>query len=580
MTTTHGLVRPNTHMGQITGYGGMIGVTAGDRTGDTDSWIEMFAATDDEDNRDKDLRTDMDEDTDDKDKDNRSGQNKDNQGESVQDFQCKVCGPEGFSEDFSSSNAAEEEDQEAVKAKGALNPEQPSKREVEEHELTHVLFRNWCVHCQRGKAANTGHRRSKEEDEDRHGHPIISIDYMYMEADYRDKGKEAYAKAVEGKSPILVMCDSRSRAVFAHDVGQKGGPGSTIERIEENLKNLGYASIPIVIKGDQEPSIVAMQDQVAQGRRQGATIVENSPVGESSANGHVERSIRSVQGQLRTIKDNVEAKMGRKIRRDSNIFRWMIEWAAATLTRYRINSNGKTSYAMIKGRQPKTAIAGFGEKVLYMPMKGSKIDKSKLEPQLEYGIFVGINMRTEETIIETKEGTVKAWTMKRLTPEDRWDWEFMDAVRGEPNQPVPGIPGRHIPIRIQSDGKPTSKEDEEADDDEAKEGEEVKIELATNKPKTEVRVRKMQVRKKDIQKYGSTPQCQGCRAVREELGGHVAHSEECRKRVIKEMEKDEVGKARLAKDKERVERGNERILYEESMKDPVIRAEEKDIRKN
>ena len=36
----------------------------------------------------------------------------------------------------------------------------PSRAEIEEHELTHLPFRNWCRHCVKGRARKP-HTRSK-----------------------------------------------------------------------------------------------------------------------------------------------------------------------------------------------------------------------------------------------------------------------------------------------------------------------------------------------------------------------------------------------------------------------------------
>ena len=359
----------------------------------------------------------------------------------------------------------EEEMEKGVQAKPAMTPNQPSKKEVDDHELTHVEFRNWCVHCQRGKAANNPHKRrwnnGKKEIEALHEHPTISIDYMFMEADYRDKGKEHYERETKGKRPILVVHDSKTSAMFAHDMKEKGASEDTIGQLEEDIRDMGYQGVTIILKGDQEPSIKAIQETISRRRNDGRTVPENSPVGESSANGAVERAIRSVQGQIRTIKDNVEAKTGEAMLRDSGTFKWLVEWSAATLTRYRITSNGRTSYAMIKGRQSRAQIAGFAEKILYMPLRSSKVGRSKLEPRMEYGVFYGVNFRTDEVRVGTERGVVKARTIKRLAPEDRWDGDYILKIKGRPTQPVPGVKSHHIPIQIHEDGSQVQQKDED-----------------------------------------------------------------------------------------------------------------------
>ena len=47
----------------------------------------------------------------------------------------------------------------AMKVKRA--PEQPSRKEYEEHMATHWPFRDWCDHCVRGKAKGLSHRTGK-----------------------------------------------------------------------------------------------------------------------------------------------------------------------------------------------------------------------------------------------------------------------------------------------------------------------------------------------------------------------------------------------------------------------------------
>ena len=114
-----------------------------------------------------------------------------------------------------------------------------------------------------------------------------------------------------------------------------------------------------------------------------------------------------------------------------------MEWAAATITRYRAKSNGKTSFAMINGRQSQAQVAGFGEKVLYMPLRSSKVGRSKLEMKMEDGVFVGMRMRSDEIMIGTGRGTVKARRIKRRCIEERWDAEFVAKLREAPASPCP-----------------------------------------------------------------------------------------------------------------------------------------------
>ena len=50
----------------------------------------------------------------------------------------------------------EEQEEEHQKARAIACLELPSRREVEDYNLTHVPFRSWCNHCMRGR----GRRRA------------------------------------------------------------------------------------------------------------------------------------------------------------------------------------------------------------------------------------------------------------------------------------------------------------------------------------------------------------------------------------------------------------------------------------
>ena len=66
-----------------------------------------------------------------------------------------------------------EQGEEAEGSKGVNRGTKPSKKEVEEHERTHMPFRNWCKHCVFGKAKSSPHRKSDAREGEK---PVVSID--------------------------------------------------------------------------------------------------------------------------------------------------------------------------------------------------------------------------------------------------------------------------------------------------------------------------------------------------------------------------------------------------------------------
>ena len=43
-----------------------------------------------------------------------------------------------------------------------VDPRRPSQEEVDEHELTHLPYRNWCPICVKAKGKELNHRKSIE----------------------------------------------------------------------------------------------------------------------------------------------------------------------------------------------------------------------------------------------------------------------------------------------------------------------------------------------------------------------------------------------------------------------------------
>ena len=84
----------------------------------------------------------------------------------------------GETETENLENRPLDEPTEARVPKTLFNPLLPSKREVEEHNLTHLPYRNWCPVCVAAKGKEQGHPRVERggPDEDM---PEVGMDYDY-----------------------------------------------------------------------------------------------------------------------------------------------------------------------------------------------------------------------------------------------------------------------------------------------------------------------------------------------------------------------------------------------------------------
>ena len=178
----------------------------------------------------------------------------------------------------------------------------PTPDEYNKHCATHLPYKNWCPICVQSKKKNPAHRRLDDEQRQRQI-PMISMDYMYLNE-----------KSDMKNCPILVIHDSVSEGVWAIPVQRNGDDSYAKKRVCEVILRLGYSKI--VIMSDQEFALADLEEQVRHKEFKEfekwqdditeecgcQVIIQNSPVGESAANGKVENAIQRIQDQIRAIK--------------------------------------------------------------------------------------------------------------------------------------------------------------------------------------------------------------------------------------------------------------------------------------
>ena len=159
-----------------------------------------------------------------------------------------------------------------------------------------------------------------------------------------------------------------------------------------------------ISKSDGQPSIVALQE-VVKHVRQSDTILENSPKGDSQANGAAENAVREAEGMIRAWKVFVQDKLSIVIDNKHVLLPWLVSHAVETIIRYKKVHDGKTAYQKIKNKSPSHKVMPFREVVWVMPKDNHR--RNKLEPMHQFGVFVGIVPRTGEFVVLTPEGAVR-----------------------------------------------------------------------------------------------------------------------------------------------------------------------------
>ena len=184
--------------------------------------------------------------------------------------------------------------------------------------------------------------------------------------------------------------------------------------MHEELKSWGYpggGDNALILKRDGEKSMIGIRD--ALGVYHGGRITpEKPPTGESQSNGKIEEAGKTIRGIAKSFEDQIEFKTKKELDAADIIMQWLVRWAGMLYSRFRKGKDGRTPYQMQKGRVCKTPVVPFGEKVMYKKLKdGGK--KNALDSEWEDGIWLGHARSSNETLIGTSRGVIRAWAWQK-----------------------------------------------------------------------------------------------------------------------------------------------------------------------
>ena len=400
------------------------------------------------------------------------------------------------------------------------DPILPTQAEVEEHEKTHMPYRNWCCHCIRGKGKSADHNKQKKDGE--HTITEIHLDYLFL-------GTRPEPDTDARKLATVLGAKERDKGMtLSTVVPKKGGIEFAAKRLISFIDELGLSQCPIIMKSDQEPSIIQLIDTVKRLRVDVQTFMENSPVKSSQSNGIIERAAQSIEGHVRVMKSALEHRYDIKIKEDDLVLTWLIEYAGVLINRYEVGHDGKTPYERTRGKVSKMIGLEFGEAIEFR-RQPQGLRRAKLESLWERGLFIGYKSQSGEYMIATCNGTTKTRTVKRVPVQERWIKENLDMITGAPWCPNgPDSKFDDIMPAVQVHMKEP----------------EIPVQVPRCQEETHL-PRRVYIRSSDIDKNGATPDCAGCKA---HLLGKKAvhHSEGCRDRITKIMMDHSGSKKRVA----------------------------------
>ena len=317
--------------------------------------------------------------------------------------------------------------------------------------------------------------------------------------------------------------DRKSKGIWSHPVPSKGVVHPHPARVlMADLDFMVYKRV--ILKSDQEPSIVALCDAVKNGWH-GEVVPEASPKGESKSDGEVERAVQFVHGLARTIKDFLEQRSGIALESRSPLLAWLVEHCSNLLLLFHKGEphDGHTACMRLKG-EPWREMPSLGECVGFR-----RRSRHKLESRRSRGVFVRVRVKTTERIVMDETGTYVVQSVRRVPEEQRHDNRLQRSVRGTPWEPNPGVsadlPEPMLIIPQLPDVEPTS----------------TRVYNCDNKGTRNVYIRKI-----DLERFGYTAGCRACEVHR--AGQSMSGQErtvECRRRLEDAMTTDTSTAARV-----------------------------------
>jgi hypothetical protein len=350
-------------------------------------------------------------------------------------------GEEGFEEPMvegpepAEEHLAVDQGEEAAVARALPAAPVPSEEEKRTHRLTHLPYKAWCQACVAGKAKDNAHRRVKPREA---GEPVlVELDYGFL----RTEGVE------DELSTVLVAIVPETGYGFAAKVGRKGNDPHAIKAICRWLDEAGLAGNPVELQTDAEASIQVVAREVATQRGSTAkTLTRVAPPGSHASQGAVERYWQTLQGQIRTLKLELESRSGMPLRADSPFTAWAFRHACWLCNRFLLRPGGKAPWTIIHGAQYDGQLMAFGQPCLARLTDALGI--GRLEARWMPGVWLGRAAKNDCHVVLTANGIMEARSVKALEDPDRlrpelYNPEFFGG-------PVPLAPGAvaHQPVAV------------------------------------------------------------------------------------------------------------------------------------
>ena len=233
-------------------------------------------------------------------------------------------------------------------------PVEPTKEQIEKHNLTHEPFEEWCELCVSCRSRQDKHSST---DDSQSATSLISFDFGFC-------GRSAESTE---KVTFLAMHDKDTGLIGAVPTLQKGGKHFQylVSELTRFVVSTSHESVRL--RCDGEPSTLSLLQAACKACRSLGIKVTPEPIaiGNHQANGGAERAVELIRSHANILITHVESccDTGKQIFGCNHpLYAWALAHAAWLHNRFRV-SFGQTAFERATGRCYTGRVAQFGERV-------------------------------------------------------------------------------------------------------------------------------------------------------------------------------------------------------------------------
>ena len=275
-----------------------------------------------------------------------------------------------------------------------------------------------CSVCVRGRGRDCRHEaQGAEARADSESWPYIQVDYFFMK--YRDE---------EVAQPYLSATDSKYGRCKAVKCVTRGSQDEyAVKALENFCRQLGAEKF--FLQSDPEPSIQDVVGKVC-AKVPGGMARTTSKQSKQSL-GLAERFHGTVESDCRVLLLSVLNSYKLELLPPMHpIFDWLVRHAAWVHERFRRSRrDGRTAFARHKLREYPSQVVPFGETVIF---RDTGPIKCKLRSNWNFGVWLGRDSQNDMHVLGTRQGIVKARSVKRTIQSERYDQQLLLQMRGRP----------------------------------------------------------------------------------------------------------------------------------------------------